>query len=200
MPISSAKPPMQVLILMRHATRAGGLDTLAAEGHKQAESFPELLRAKLAKLARFAKQENLAALAPDSLAQGQAVTWQIFASPKIRTQQTLRFLTELLRTNFETARSEIFEKLDERTSSETQTEFENRVRAVLDTWHDEMRENKTSAEIRVACSHLDWLEAAAIYLSSDESDSERAAPWPPLETRIYFLQNGIWNRFRHSKT
>ena len=191
MPISSATPPMRVLILMRHATRAGGLDTLAAPGHKQAENFPELLRTKLGKLAQFAKQEDLGALPADPLAQGQSITWQVFASPKTRTQ-----LNELLKANSETARSEIFEKLDERTSSETQTEFEARVRAVLDSWHDEMRENGTSAEIRVACSHLDWLEAAAIYLSSDESDVERSAPWPPLETRIYFLRNGIWSRFR----
>lgn len=171
---------------MRHAKRAGGLDTLAADGHKQAEGLPEALRTKLAKLG---KQQ-----APGDLTSSATPRWRIFASPKTRTQQTLRFLSEAVGTS-----SEIFEALDERTSQETQTQFENRVRHVLDSWHDEINAvapNPLIHEVRIACSHLDWLEAAALFLSSDESDLERSAPWVPLETRIYFLRNGIWNRFR----
>lgn len=219
MPISSANSPIRILILMRHATRAGGLDTLASQGHQQAEGFPDLLRAKLTKLAQFVTRDSApnfpsdpthdasAIKAPENGAGHSAsetsISWRVHASPKVRTQQTLRFLNESLRSQKATLRSEVLEHLDERKSGETQIEFESRVRNLLDGWHDEMRAETIAPESRttdhkvlVACSHLDWLEAAAIFLGSDESDAERSAPWPPLETRIYFLENGIWNRFR----
>lgn len=178
MPTSSANPSANVLILMRHAKRAGGLDLLAAEGHKQAEGLPKALEETLAKLA---KREGLP----------NRIIWQIFASPKTRTQQTLRFLSEAVGTP-----SAILPGLDERTSEETQKIFENRVRHILDGWDDEAQTSVDSINARVACSHLDWLEAASLFLSSDESDHERSMPWTPLDTRVYILQNGIWNRFR----
>lgn len=197
MPISSANPRLRVLILMRHATRAGGLDTLAAEGHKQAEKLPELLATRLKKLARLAQQDSPQQLPADLMAaNANELLWNIHASPKVRTQQTLRFLNELLRANRNVEKSEILELLDERLADESQTEFEARVRNLLDAWHADVASDSVG-EIRVACSHLDWLEAAAVFLASDESDAERSAPWPPLETRLYFFKNGIWNRFRY---
>lgn len=190
MPVSSADPTWQILILMRHAKRAGGLDSLAPDGHKQAADLPEAIRSTLRKVG---KHEGLSELA--QLDSSSAIRWRTLASPKLRTQQTLRFLSETSGVT-----SEIFEELDERRADESISSFESRVRSLLEMWHEEMLKaqahQNSLREIRVACSHLDWLESASIFLSSDESDLERSAPWLPMETRIYLLQNGIWNRVR----
>jgi hypothetical protein len=190
MPVSSANPTWQILILMRHAKRAGGLDSLAPDGHKQAVDLPGAIRSALRKIGKHEGLSDLALL--DTSA---AIRWRTLASPKRRTQQTLRFLSETAGVT-----SEILSELDERRTDESVSSFESRVRNLLETWHEEMLQEQTQTssvrEIRVACSHLDWLESASLFLSSDESDLERSTPWLPMDTRIYLLKNGIWNRVR----
>lgn len=166
-----------VLILMRHAARAGGMDGLSPEGHKQAEGLPKLLELKILKHFRR-----------------QASSVQLCSSPKLRTQQTLRFLRDSLQ-----APVKVLADLDERTGDETQSAMESRVKFQLNKWTTEATGDSKnlpkSLSVTLACSHLDWLEAAALYIDSDELDLQRAEPWAPLSMKIYGFQNGIWRRF-----
>jgi len=174
-----------VLILMRHAARAGGMDGLSPEGHKQAEGLPELLELKILKHFRR-----------------QPATFQLCSSPKLRTQQTLRFLRDSLQVALPTqaqATIKLLSDLDERTGDETQSAIEKRVKFQLNKWtteaSDSLKLSPNELFITLACSHLDWLEAAALFIDSDELDLQRAEPWAPLSMKIYGFQNGIWRRF-----
>lgn len=171
-----------VLILMRHAARAGGMDGLSSEGHKQAEGLPKLLELKILKHFRR-----------------PATSFQLCSSPKLRTQQTLRFLRDSLQTPVN-----VLADLDERTGDETQSAMESRVKFQLNKWTTEATANAQLAtknllpaplSVTLGCSHLDWLEAAALFIDSDELDLQRAEPWAPLSMKIYGFQNGIWRRF-----
>lgn len=180
------------LILMRHAARAGGMDGLSPEGHKQAEGLPKLLELKILKHFRR-----------------PASRFQLCSSPKLRTQQTLRFLLDSLQEPLT-----VLADLDERTGDETQSAMEKRVKYQLNKWTSEATDsdqhsskdlspNSASANglpvnglsVTLGCSHLDWLEAAALFIDSDELDLQRAEPWAPLSMKIYGFQNGIWRRF-----
>jgi phosphohistidine phosphatase SixA len=186
--VSSANSAWQILVLMRHAKRAGEMDRLTSEGLKQANELPENLAANLA--------ASLAATDTSHLPHSNVIFfWRTIASPKLRTQETLRTLSQTHQTP-----TEVCKDLDERQFDESTKVFEARVRYLLDTWHDEMAaaasEPNSAHEIRVICSHLDWLETASIFLSSDESDLERSKAWLPMEIRMYLLKNGIWSRLR----
>jgi phosphohistidine phosphatase SixA len=167
----------KVLILMRHAARAGGMDGLSPEGHKQAEGLPKLLELKILKHFRR-----------------PATEFHLASSPKLRTQQTLRFLRDGLQ-----APLTVVSDLDERTGDETQSAMEKRVKFQLNKWtteaSDSLKLSPNELFITLACSHLDWLEAAALFIDSDELDLQRAEPWAPLSMKIYGFQNGIWRRF-----
>lgn len=178
---TSGIAPNNALILMRHAARAGGQDRLSAEGHKQAEGLPKLLETKILKHFR----RNL----------DQA---DLICSPKLRTQQTVRFLSENLSTKIETR-----QELDERTNDETQADLEMRVKLQLSKWYTQAESvslsNSSKSDqfkVTIACSHLDWLEAASLFIESDELEHQRAEPWAPLGLKIYGFQNGIWRRFQ----
>ncbi|MDZ4082290.1 MAG: histidine phosphatase family protein [Bdellovibrionales bacterium] len=172
----------QVLILMRHAARAGSQDGLSPEGHKQAEGLPKLLELKILKHFRR-----------------PASAFQLCSSPKLRTQQTLRFVRDSLQTPVQ-----VLSDLDERTGDETQSAMEKRVKFQLNKWTaDASDEEKLSPKdfspkklsVTLGCSHLDWLEAAGLFIDSDELELQRAEPWAPLSMKIYGFQNGIWRRF-----
>lgn len=170
-----------VLILMRHAARAGGIDSLSPEGHKQAEGLPKLLELKILKLFRR-----------------PATEFQLVSSPKLRTQQTLRFLRDGLQVSGQLP-VQVLSDLDERTGDETQSAMEKRVRLQLNKWTNEADSTREPTppklSVTLACSHLDWLEAAALFIDSDELELHRAEPWAPLTMKIYGFQNGIWRRF-----
>jgi hypothetical protein len=172
----------KVLILMRHAARAGGMDGLSPEGHKQAEGLPKLLELKILKHFRR-----------------PATEFHLASSPKLRTQQTLRFLRDGLQ-----APLQVLSDLDERTGEETQIAMEKRVKFQLNKWTTETTEFQRLSSndplsdqlsVTLACSHLDWLEAAALFIDSDELEFQRAESWAPLSMKIYGFQNVIWRRF-----
>jgi broad specificity phosphatase PhoE len=152
---------------MRHAARDydTGQDHLSADGHKQAAS----LEAELTSRGLLTKE--------------LAATARLVSSPKVRTQSTLRFLAESLDT-----RVEVSPLLDERLSGESRNDFESRVKTCLEKW------TETPAPFLLACSHLDWLELASLYLTSDEGDLTRSQSWTPCEVRGYKLTEGLWTR------
>lgn len=161
---SSKKSPMPVLIFMRHGARAFDGDQLSLEGKKQALALGNTLRTKRVSLPT-----------------------QLFSSPKKRTQATLATLA------IETGvRVQIDPRLDERLGGESEQDFENRVKSVLQEC-DDWAATTLHTETRLICSHLDWLEAAAVFLTSDETDLERSEPWSPLAIRTYEY-DGVWRR------
>jgi phosphohistidine phosphatase SixA len=154
-----------VLIFMRHGARAFDGDALSPEGKNQAVSLGKTL-----------------------LNQGLPLPNLIDSSPKKRTQATLATLASELGLHVQTDR-----RLDERAGAENERDFETRVKEYLndcDTW----AAGQADATTRLLCSHLDWLEAAVLFVASDENDFERSEPWPPLTIRAYTYEDGIWKR------
>lgn len=154
-----------VLIFMRHGARSFEGDSLSVEGKHQAALLSKTLLAKKVPL-----------------------PFQLESSPKMRTQATLAPLaTEL------GLRVQIDRRLDERSGGESEADFEVRVKEFLIDC-DEWAKHQPKISARLLCSHLDWLEAAVLFITSDENDFERSEPWPPLAIRAYNYEGGIWKR------
>ena len=153
-----------ILILMRHGSRdLTGLDRLTAEGREQAM-----------RLTRDVQEKRLPR------------PTRLIATPRKRSQETLRFLADDL-----LLKIEIDVGCDERQPGETVPDFENRVRQ----WIQSTRLRATGPDdVTLAVSHLDWLEAAVIFIESDESELEQSEPWTPAARRVYFYQDGLWRR------
>ncbi|MBL7688948.1 MAG: histidine phosphatase family protein [Bdellovibrionaceae bacterium] len=153
-----------ILILMRHGSRdLTGLDRLTAEGREQAM-----------RLTRDVQEKRLPR------------PTRLIATPRKRSQETLRFLADDL-----LLKTEIDANCDERQPGEPVPQFENRVR----NWIQSDRLRATDpAEVTLVVSHLDWLESAVIFLESDESELEQSEPWTPAVRRVYFYQDGLWRR------
>lgn len=112
---------------------------------------------------------------------------QILSSPKVRTQSTVQPIATKA-----SLKVRIDENLNERERTESGAEFDARVKAWLVQYT-----NKTSGPWPIlACSHVDWLEAASLWIESDESDDDRNDPWYPATRRTYVLEDGLWRRKR----
>jgi broad specificity phosphatase PhoE len=166
-------------VLMRHAARDFSEDGLSVEGERQSLRLQEILTAR----------ETVGPMLLES-------------SPKRRTRATLRPLSEATRQKIH-----IRNELDERIPNESSTTFEERVRNFcheLDLWAQTLSESRVAHRaksaspheptVRIACSHLDWLEAASLFLSSDDSEIEKSEPWPSMSLRIYRFRDGIWRK------
>ena len=108
------------------------------------------------------------------------------SSPKRRTQATLRTLAFELKLEVG-----VDLRLDERMSGEPIEKFESRVQNFLSEC------DQSTEKVILACSHLDWLETAALMINSDEGDLDRAEPWSPMAIRAYMLKDGIWERVKN---
>ncbi len=157
------------LILLRHATRSGIVEFGVTEtplnpiGRAQAEDLVTAV-------------ETLKILPrPQAL----------LSSPKLRARQTLAALA--------TASSleiSVLDELDERHQSETQKAFEHRVRMSLEIIRTRFANAKPDDAVYV-CSHLDFLETAALVWPSDFSEREAQRPWSTLEYQIFDWQDGV---------
>lgn len=159
---------LPTLILMRHAARDFTDDRLSPDGFTQAARLTSVLR-------------NMNLPSPTRL----------HCSPKKRTQATLQSLSRE-----GGQKITIDPRLDEQKQGEPLPVFEDRVKDFNDaclTWAGETARDTTD-HTWLACSHLDWLEAAVLYLASDENDFERSEPWPPMAIRAYVFHEGIWKR------
>lgn len=116
---------------------------------------------------------------------GVPMPTRLHSSPKTRTLETLRFLAGQLNRKIE-----INPHLDERGGSETLPDFERRVLAFIHGLET------SETESAIVCSHLDWLETAALLLTSNESDLDRAEPWSPMAIRAYIFDEAIWKRLQ----
>lgn len=165
------------LVLMRHAARDFSDDGLSQEGERQCARLGDVLANR-----------------------GIGGPILLESSPKRRTRATLRPLGEA-----KGLKVEINSALDERGSNESSLNFESRVKKFchdLDHWAQKLQQNlsqnlgQSAPKTRIACSHLDWLEMATQFLSSDDNDFERSEPWPAMSLRIYRFQEGIWRRMK----
>ena len=109
---------------------------------------------------------------------------RLIATPRVRSQETLHFVAVALSLSIEAD-----PQCDERQPAEKVAEFEARVRM----WTENARLS-AAGSCTLVVSHLDWLEAAALFLNSDETELERAERWTPAARRYYFYQDGIWQR------
>lgn len=110
-------------------------------------------------------------------------------SPKARTRESVAPLATAA--SRPTPSPLVLPELDERRAHESAAEFENRVQHFLTQVDEQLRLKHRAILI---CSHLDWLEAAALFLSSDDTDLARGEPWTPGHCRHYQWQDGIWRR------
>lgn len=158
------------LTLIRHGARAPIGDQLSAQGEAQAAALVDRIR---------------------------AMPWpaptQLIASPKNRTKATLRNLSEALVVPISVDAS-----VDEQTELESNEGFDRRVQIRIGGWHEIAVNGPSPGNAAtthwLVCSHMDWLENAAIFLDSDESDFDRTNPWPPLSLRSYAMVDGLWRR------
>lgn len=155
-----------VLIFMRHGARSFDGDRLSNEGKRQALTLSETLRTR-----------NL------------PMPTELESSPKNRTQATLGPMAAVM-----SLKVRVDQEIDERPANETQAAFEHRVKKYLESaaeWAE-----SSNGGVRLVCSHLDWLELAALFLTSDDSDIERAVPWSPLAMRGYRYSDRLWLRIK----
>jgi phosphohistidine phosphatase SixA len=165
-------PLAPVLIIMRHGARSFEGDQLSVEGRKQASGLKETLKTMQIPMPT-----------------------EISVSPKNRTRATVATLaTELA------LPVSIVGALDERTGAETQSMFEDRVKQYLESCNSwatsSLGKQPSTRAVRLLCSHLDWLEAAALFIASSENDFDRSEPWPPLKIRAYIFKDEIWERMK----
>jgi phosphohistidine phosphatase SixA len=161
------------LVLLRHASRSQqgpGDHGLSDAGHAQAEAL----------IRHVSPSGSLPA------------PTRILSSPKLRARSTVEPLCTAFHKTLE-----IDKRIDEQSHSESLTEFENRVRLLI----DELTENagrgslfrsETAEECLYIVSHLDWLEAALLALPTDLSDRDAMATWVTLEYRAFRFHDGIF--------
>lgn len=165
---------LPILVLLRHAARDFELDRLSSEGHRAASGLNHILSSYQL-----------------------PVPTALFSSPKLRTQMTLRFLSD--ESGVPTT---VDPRLDERGPIEKADVFQSRVANFLSEC-DRDAEGATasgSGFVKVACSHFDWLEMAAVLISSDDGDIERTESWPPLHIRVFEFKDGLWRRISEKPT
>ena len=117
-----------------------------------------------------------------------AYDW-IGISPKSRTRQSVDPIN--LAKNRPSPSPHTLLELDERRAHESAAEFEKRVQHFINQLDEKLRPQCRGILI---CSHLDWLETAALFLSSDDTDLARGEPWSPGCARHYRWQDGLWRR------
>lgn len=125
------------LIILRHAEKNPGFavdPSLSTHGLEQAEALAEILT-----MPRWGRPHKL------------------FASPKQRTQQTLRPLANKLGLPIE-----ILPELDERRRDETGSDFQRRIDQLVDTVTESTqihrKRSPTLSSSMIWCSHFDWIE------------------------------------------
>ncbi len=171
--MTNEKAEQAILVLMRHAARDFSDDGLSEEGLRQASTLGGTLHAR-----------------------GFPEPAIIESSPKRRTRATLKSYAEATGQSIAINR-----ELDERARDESVQDFETRVKNFcqkITKWaegvNDSNERSEAAPRARVVCSHLDWLEAIALFLPSDDNDLERCEPWTPMAIRVYRFQDGVWRR------
>ncbi len=151
-------------VLFRHAQKGLTPYTdpeLTAEGHLQAAALPGQIK------------QNLL-----------PTPTHIWASPKIRTTQTLKSLADEAK-----IRIQISDLLDQRESHESLPEFRHRVQSFLSSF-----EANTTEEIHFVCTHYDWIEEAMALIKSDKDlKSFEFSHWAPAQFVIFEIKNNPKN-------
>lgn len=161
------------LVLLRHATRSAFDQELGPAGESPLNAIG------------LAQAEDLIShLAPKGVLPAPT---RLLVSPKLRARQTLTPLARECALELE-----IDQRLDERKNAESLRDFNERVRAFFEV----ITEGAASGDKSVvyACTHFDWLEAAALLWPTNFSERESSASWSPLEYQIFRLTDeGLLN-------
>lgn len=106
----------------------------------------------------------------------------IFVSPKKRTQQTMKPLSENLKIPMKLA-----PELLERQSSENFPQFSARVQK----WIQFCEKSQQSFYF---CSHLDWIDEFLTHVPCDQDlQSPLFQSWSPASHMIFHVQDGLWH-------
>lgn len=158
------------VVILRHAARSAhesGDSSLSAFGHLQAEALARAI----------APQGDLPA------------PTRLICSPKKRTQQTLKPLADVSQLDLV-----IESRLDERNSNETAREFEARIGALIDELSRPRQPLKPGEREPCVylCTHLDWLNTAAVLIPSDATPEQLDRNWGNCEYLVFRLNDGLW--------
>ena len=116
----------------------------------------------------------------------------LWASPKLRAQQTLAPLSQAVAIPLKTDA-----RLDERHSGESSQDFVVRIRELI---RDASNLPPTPETCLYFCTHLDWLEEVMPLLDSDMSELEISTPWSTAEYRVYQLDGAPGSQIWKLKT
>lgn len=151
------------IVLFRHAQKGiTPFDNpeLTEEGFKQAEMIYELIKKNIL---------------PHPT--------QAWASPKIRTTQTLTPACE----NFK-IRIQETELLDLRTQHESSSDFRKRISSFLNQFDE-----SASAETHFLCTHYDWIEEAMTLINCDKDlNSFEFSHWMPTQFIVFEIRDSKW--------
>ncbi len=135
----------------------------------------------------FHQAKVLNALAKQSEIPAPTHAW---ASPKIRTSQTLKPMCEEQKVEIK-----INELLDLRLKNETVADFHFRIQKFLDAF--EKQSAKTMNQVHYVCTHYDWIEEAMTLIKSDKDlTSFEFSHWSPAQFVIFEVVDGSWTLIR----
>lgn len=154
-------------VLLRHAQK--GITPYAD---------PELTKAG------FDQADAILTLVKQNLLPAPTHAW---ASPKIRTYQTLRAVCEDTK-----VRIEISDLLDQRESHESLVQFRHRIQSFLDSFSQ-----NGSDEIHFICTHYDWIGEAITLINSDKDlNTFEFSHWSPAQFVMFEITAGHWKFLR----
>ncbi|MBC7740891.1 MAG: histidine phosphatase family protein [Bdellovibrionaceae bacterium] len=113
-----------------------------------------------------------------------------WASPKIRTTQTLKSMCEEQKVEVQ-----INELLDLRLNNESVGDFHHRIQKFLDAF--EKQSAKTINQTHYICTHYDWIEEAMSLIKCDKDlKSFEFSHWSPAQFVIFEILDGTWTLIR----
>ena len=131
----------------------------------------------------FLQSEALADLVQKNILPAPTHLW---ASPKIRTTQTLSATAEIFKISIQKN-----ELLDLRSAHETAEHFRKRIQELLS--HLDERSISHSHEVHYLCTHYDWIEEAITLINADKDlNSFEFSHWSPTQYIVFEVQELLW--------
>lgn len=154
------------VVLFRHAQK-GVIPyddpTLTEDGFRQGEAISQLVQKKILP-------------APT----------QAWASPKVRTSQTLQAACESAKIQLQKT-----ELLDLRQPSESTDEFRKRILNLISMLDQISQDSKN--EVYFLCTHYDWIEEAMTLINCDKDlNSFEFSHWSPAQFILFEVQDSLW--------
>ncbi len=110
----------------------------------------------------------------------------LWASPKIRTGQTLKATAEICKISIQ-----VDDLLDLRSPEETAAQFRKRILALLH--QTDGHAGKAPHEVHYFCTHYDWIEEAMTLINADKDlNSFEFSHWTPTQFIVFEIKEALW--------